>query len=401
MLTNGFALYRGDGAAALARKAATRVNRYADEKLLVDLEEKVGLATVALAYSLEKEGRFLPLVHGCVDDENKSPEGEFCLVRRTGTGFRAMRDSLGTRGLWVLPKGTNAGSVASDYRMLPDGAILLPPGSVYEGETAKRARATRKARRPLSAGDFDDAAKVLASLIQDSVGQRIRGRRRVAVSFSGGLDSSLLALVASRYSEVVLCSAYASGSRDEVQTELGATLLGLRLETAILDEKAVAKKAREAELPPGEATVMDEALWCIYSTASELAAHAGARTILLGQLADELFGGYRKYSERAHEEGEAAAERMMREDVEACAERGFLRDEAACSSSCEARFPYADARIASFAASLPFGYKVKGSERKAILRAAALKLGLPEELAVAPKKAAQYSSGTAKLLLRR
>ena len=145
---------------------------------------------------------------------------------------------------------------------------------------------------------------------------------------------------------------------------------------------------------------MDKALWCIYTTTSGLAKKNRARTIMLGQLADELFGGYRKYAAKASEEGAAAAERMMRDDVRACADRGFLRDEAACSSSCEVRFPYADQSIASLAARLPFDYKVRDGERKAVLRAAAVELGLPEELASAPKKAAQFSSGAAKLLKR-
>jgi len=92
---------------------------------------------------------------------------------------------------------------------------------------------------------------------------------------------------------------------------------------------------------------------------------------------------------------------MMRDDVRGCADRGFLRDEAACSASCEVRFPYADEDIASFAAGLPLDYKIRDGERKAVLRAAALELGLPEELASAPKKAAQFSSGAARLLKRR
>jgi asparagine synthase (glutamine-hydrolysing) len=92
---------------------------------------------------------------------------------------------------------------------------------------------------------------------------------------------------------------------------------------------------------------------------------------------------------------------MMREDVRACADRGFLRDEAACSAWCEVRFPYADERVASLAAGLPLDYKIREGERKAVLRAAALELGLPDELAAAPKKAAQFSSGAAKLLRRR
>jgi asparagine synthase (glutamine-hydrolysing) len=87
--------------------------------------------------------------------------------------------------------------------------------------------------------------------------------------------------------------------------------------------------------------------------------------------------------------------------VRACADRGLLRDEAACSASCEVRFPYADVGIASFAEGLPLDYKIRGGERKAVLRAAALELGLPRELAEAPKKAAQFSSGAARLLRER
>ena len=251
-----------------------------------------------------------------------------------------------------------------------------------------------------AAPSFEEAAKTLASLVEESVRKRVRGQGRVAVSFSGGLDSSLLAMVAARHAEVVLCSAYAPGSKDEGQTARAAALLGLKLETALLDEGSLVERSRNAQLPPGEATAMDRALWCIFSTTSELAKRGNARMILLGQLADELFGGYRKYAAMAKEEGEAAAERMMRDDVRACADRGFLRDEAACSASCEVRFPYADARIASFASGLPVGYKIRGGERKAVLRAAALELGLPEELAAAPKRAAQFSSGAANLLKR-
>jgi len=406
--TNGFALFKGESAPSLALDAERRVRRYASKVLVsagggfVETRDSSlsGEKEVALAFSLEEGG--FPLVHGYAregkgESGRTLPEGEYSLLGRGETGFYGARDPLGTRGLWAVAPGRGAGSIASDYRLLGGGAMLIPPGTIYE---RGRARKAKKPEDPPRALSFEEAARELAVLLEESVEERVRGHRRVAVSFSGGLDSSLLALLASKHTEVVLCSAYAPGSRDEGQSEKAAALLGLELETAVLDEKTVAKRSREAELPPGEATLMDKALWCIYSATSELAKRKKARMIILGQLADELFGGYMKYALKATAEGAGAAERMMKEDVKACADRGFLRDEAACSASCEVRFPYADSGIASFAAWLPLGYKIRGGERKAVLRAAALELGLPEELAAAPKKAAQFSSGAAKLLKR-
>jgi asparagine synthase (glutamine-hydrolysing) len=401
MLTNGFAFFKGEGAASLAQESARRVRRYALEILVLTEGEFVeiegarisGRKEVAVAFSLEKGG--FPLVHGYPGD-GAALEGEFSLLGKGAGGLYGVRDSLGTRGLWAVESGRGAGSIASDYRML-SGAVLVPPGTVYSKGRARRTAGEREGRCPLS---FEEAAEALASLVDESVRTRVHGQGRVAISFSGGLDSSLLALLASRYADVVLCSAYASGSRDESQSDKAAGLLGLKLEAGLLDEETLAKGSRGAELPPGDATEMDKALWCIYSTTSELAKRRKAGMILLGQLADELFGGYMKYAIRAREEGARAAEEMMRTDVRACADRGFLRDEAACSASCEVRFPYADERVASFAAGLPIEYKIREGERKAILRAAALKLGLPEELASAPKKAAQFSSGASRLLKR-
>jgi asparagine synthase (glutamine-hydrolysing) len=401
MLTNGFAYFKGEGAASHAQDAARRVRRYAREVLVcadgefmeIDGARLSGKKEISLAFSLERGG--VPLVHGYVG-ESETREGEFSLLGRGTGGVYGVRDALGTRGLWAVKSGRDAGSIASDYRML-SGAVLVPPGSVYARGMAKSTSREREGAGPLS---FEEAAKALASLVDESVRRRVQGQGRVAVSFSGGLDSSLLALLASRYADVVLCSAYAAGSRDEGQSETAAALRGLRLETEVLDEETLVKESLRAELLPGEATVMDKALWCIYSTASRLAKVRKARMILLGQLADELFGGYMKYAIKARDEGARASEAMMREDVRACADKGFLRDEAACSAWCEVRFPYADERIASFATRLPLGYKIREGERKAVLRAAALELGLPEELAAAPKKAAQFSSGAAKLLKR-
>ena len=45
---------------------------------------------------------------------------------------------------------------------------------------------------------MDDAAKTLQSLLEESIQRRVHGLKEVAVAFSGGLDSSLVAFLASK-----------------------------------------------------------------------------------------------------------------------------------------------------------------------------------------------------------
>ena len=58
-----------------------------------------------------------------------------------------------------------------------------------------------------------------------------------------------------------------------------------------------------------------------------------------------------------------------------------------------------DARgVVDLAGSLPVSFKIREGVRTAVLRRAATMLGVPEALAAAGKKAAQYSSGAQKLV---
>jgi asparagine synthase (glutamine-hydrolysing) len=195
---------------------------------------------------------------------------------------------------------------------------------------------------------------------------------------------------------VTLFSVHTPGSRDEMICEKAAALLDLELRSSSVGEREIAQEIRSLDLPFAPSQ-MDQALWCIYSTAARLARLNGAEVLLLGQLADELFGGYLKYSEELEVNGEVAASEMMKRDVLECSSRAFIRDETACGTWIEPRFPFANEELANFALALPIGYKISaGGRRKVILRDAASRLDLPEELTQSPKKAAQYSSGVLK-----
>ncbi len=401
MRTNGFALFRGPLARERAEKAASKVDRYG-KRVLTDPGPLFGASggtskgegAWILAYSLEVSGE-LPLVHGFADFEGRISDGEtlgeFAYIEKERGRVLAGRDLLGTRALYFDADRT---CVATDHRFFSQPPRLLPRGTTFDLGTGEQVSQSVSPHRRVQG--MDEAASLLSKLLEESVARRVKGRRKVAVSFSGGLDSSIIALLASRQSEVVLCSAYTEQSKDRDYTAAAARRLGLEHHGVLLGSDDSARELRSMNLP-FEAGSMDKALWCLYSTTARMASDHGAELILLGQLADELFGGYMKYSVAARE-SEAAAVQMMERDVAASADRAFLRDELACSRFTEVRLPFADQDVAAFAMGIPLSLKINGGERKAVLRTAASVLGLPDELVRAPKKAAQYSSGLSKLV---
>jgi len=225
----------------------------------------------------------------------------------------------------------------------------------------------------------------------------VEGESKVAVAFSGGLDSSVIARSAAKQTGVVACTAFARNSGDSKRAREAAEAMSLPIITKELT-KVNAEATLSAMDLPFTPTLMDKSLWCLFRVVSESAQTSGARVMLLGQLADEMFGGYAKYAEALKMEGGSVAESMMRTDLREYSSRGRLRDAAACKGLVEPRFPFEAEEMRAFAASLPVSFKIRDGERKAVLRRAAIIIGVPESVAGAPKKAAQYSSGVQKLL---
>lgn len=353
-------------------------------KVGVVTQSQVGGGWVLTRMALGGDGS-LPVVHGFMGEG--TVEGTVLSLDREG--IVASRDLVGTRPLYM---GRSGDCLATDRRLLPGEEDLtrVPPGSGYRlgGGGAWHTRPRLDARSDC----FEEEAARLARELERSVKARVEGARTTAVAFSGGVDSALLALCAVSHTRVIACSAFAAGSRDEKAAAKAAEALGLEFLAVRVDATRLREESAAMSLPFAPSS-MDRALWCIYSLASRAASEGGAELILLGQLADELFGGYMKYARV----DEPVAREMMERDVFAAGDRGFIRDESACARWLEPSFPYADDRVVELGLSLPTSYKLKQGVRKAVLREAAVTLGLPEELAAGPKKAAQYSSGVLKL----
>ncbi|MEM2386355.1 MAG: asparagine synthase C-terminal domain-containing protein, partial [Candidatus Bathyarchaeia archaeon] len=240
-------------------------------------------------------------------------------------------------------------------------------------------------------------------LLLQSVTERTAGLNRVAVAFSGGLDSSLIAHLAKKLGvDVHLVHVSLEGQSETLHAEEAASLLGLPIHKHLY-------RVEDVE------SVLPKVLWCIESTelvktsiaiplfwAAEKAAELGFKVLLTGQGADELFGGYRRYLTLYTRFGENAAKKAMLSDIAKMHEENFERDFKVCSfHNVELRVPFASYPIVEFALGLPLAMKMASRDyvlRKFALRKAAEKFGLPSQIASRPKKAVQYATGVDKAL---
>ncbi|MCL4437000.1 MAG: asparagine synthase-related protein [Thaumarchaeota archaeon] len=334
-------------------------------------------------------------------------DGDYTLLFPSEEKVVFARSPLGVKPLFI---GRSEGLVgiaseAKALRAVGLKAESVHPGFVYQaslkGIDRFSIRSVDESGQRLDVG-LEEASETILRLLRKSVEMRMKGRerRRIAIGFSGGVDSSLLTLLASQIGDVKLVSVYTSGSSDEAGVKAAARLLGLELIEVTLTPKEVAEKMRGIAELTEKQSAMDVAIAMAINTSASTARDEGCDCLLLGQLADELFGGYRRYLRIYSEEGAEATHKAMMKDTVGAYSANFERDEAAASPYTDLRLPYASLELAEYALSLNPQLKInpENDERKIVLREAALQAGVPKELALKPKKALQFSSNLQKII---
>ena len=316
-------------------------------------------------------------------------EGDYAVAFSDGNKIYLFRDPVGIRPLYFSPNGF----FASEKKVLwsiGEKAIPVEPGSLVtiskKGVESRKLFSIRELRRREFSEDM--AVSSLVKTLPYSV--RNRCNKKTGVLFSGGLDSSLIAHLASRYSDVVLYTAGTENSPDLEWARKASDILGLELREYVFTEEDVEEALREIMFAIEEPNAMNLAIGVPLYFATKLAGMDGVKVLLSGQGADELFGGYAKYLERPE---------LMERDLEELAERNLARDDKiAMINGVEGRFPYLALPVVTAALNTPQDLKVRDGIRKFVLKKAAEKLGLPKEIAESEKKAAQYGSGAQKIL---
>lgn len=205
------------------------------------------------------------------------------------------------------------------------------------------------------------------------------------VLFSGGVDSGLLAWELRSSPTTTLFTLGRPGSEDlvraaEVAPRFGRAWTGVPLEDRALADAGAKARAELEELPPPRRS--------IFLGLAALFAAAPPGRLLLGQGADELFLGYAHYRGLSPA---AAAERSAK-DLHLLLEEDWPR-----TRRLGERFghpavdaPYLDAEFVRAVHRVPIEERLPGELTKTYLRRWALGRGLPEPVALRPKRALQF-----------
>jgi len=225
-------------------------------------------------------------------------------------------------------------------------------------------------------------SNLLLTKLRDSVSEIIATESKVAVAYSGGLDSSIIAALADEKASAMCYTCAVDGSFDARNAKHFADEEGRLLNLIRLKPDDIGSFARSAsrilKTPDPIRIAYTIPILCVLHRCSE-------GVILTGSGADELFCGYAKYAQvRDPRQAMAADLEKMLSEAES------LSSEAA-SLGKYIGFPYAMPKIISAAAEIPIEKKINSTDRKIILREIAATLGIPSH--ARPKKAAQYSSG--------
>jgi len=222
-----------------------------------------------------------------------------------------------------------------------------------------------------------------------------RSSKPVALLCSGGVDSSLLALLfdQTKASSMAFCVGI-KGCSDIAAAKQAASLLGVDILIKEVSIKEIQQTIETLHPVLRPCLSHPQNLAVLYGVAAvewvaiSLAKEHGFSVIIGGLGSEEIFAGYTR-----HANASDINEECWR-GLEAMWSRDLVRD--AAIGKClgvKLQTPFLDKELIRTAMGLDGSLKIVDGVKKACLRHAAVRLGLPKEIAFRPKKAAQYGSG--------
>ncbi|MFN3910152.1 MAG: asparagine synthase C-terminal domain-containing protein [Candidatus Anstonellaceae archaeon] len=220
-----------------------------------------------------------------------------------------------------------------------------------------------------------------------------------AIAFSGGLDSTTLAVCAKKFYKPILITLAADNqSQDLFYAKKISKELSLPLKICFLNKKKILQVYKKIwKIKTG--TLIDMEIMISVFFICKKAQELGCNAVIFGSGAEELFVGYKKYF-IALEEGKNL-EQLLNMELETLPKRDILRiKKVANLFKIKAIFPFLDKTFVRQVKSIPLNYHINPHLSKPVLRKIAKILQVPYLVLSRQKKALQYGSNIHKLFLK-
>ena len=331
-------------------------------------------------------------------------DGDYAFALWDGENIALVRDPLGVKPLFYSQRDGLKGFASSKQSLrevgFSDIDTLKPEHILYNWEDIAPTQ-------PIYEKVFDGDVAKIDKMLKLSVTKRVDGLSEIGVIFSGGLDSSYLALLLKEISQniplkIKLYAVGAEGSKDVEAAIYASKFLNLDLEICEVTEELVREALPQVVNAIGDDNLMKVGVGLTTYFATKMLADDGIRVAISGQGADELFGGYKRYL-KSFVDGTLNYD--LRVDMSNMYHVNLERDDAcAMLNSVELRLPFLDKALVELVLNIPDNKKIVSMHddmRKSILRKLAFEEGLDYEIAYRPKKAAQYGTGIDKILRKK
>jgi asparagine synthase (glutamine-hydrolysing) len=325
------------------------------------------------------------------------------------------RDMIGFKPLYFCDNNKNL-AFSSEKKGLwaigiYDNINALNPGELLIFDNRKKTTKKIDCRRGLFEFENNerygifDCRESLPELLIEAVSKHIKSGE-IGLLFSGGLDSCILAQILKNQGiELHLYNAGFINSHDRNAAIFAGKIMGLDIKLIELNDNLILENLEKIVYHLETNDTVTAEIGTPFYFITQQARTDGFSTIMTGQGADELFGGYSRYEKDVRESGYSELERAIRCDVTDIWKKNLMRDEKICmANGIDLLIPYLYKPLVDFSMRIDPKLKLKKTEsgytRKYILREIGRLIGLDTRLLTLPKKAVQYGSGTTKAFRR-
>lgn len=309
------------------------------------------------------------------------------------------RDIFGVKPLWFSQL-NEAFYFCSEKKALESQGIVgieeLNPRQIIEYDLKKK-KLDKKNRSfflisPEHKKKYDIIKKELKGLLASSISKRIPDQK-VGILFSGGVDSTIIALICQELEIDFVCytSALVDGNMHEPSdlkySKEIARKYGFKLKVNEINLKDAEKYISKVAPLIEDNTVVKVGVALTFYAACKFAKKDNVRVIFSGLGSEEIFAGYERHKNSSNINKECLSGLLK------IYERDLYRDDViTMNNNIELRLPFLDKALVSYALKIPGKYKLNNLGDKIVLREIAEEFGLEHDYAFRKKVAAQYGS---------